>query len=151
MLDNILKFFEQRFIETSSTFHNYNDHDLQIASIALLIEMMYIDDNIADAERTTLIKIVCEKYDLPPNQAEEIMASAEAQLEQTTDYFQYTRMINKCFEPDQKIKLVEYLWQVAFADGRLDAKEEYLVRKVADLLHVPHRDFIRTKIRVKGE
>jgi len=65
-----------------------------------------------------------------------------------TDYFQFTSLINKECSLEQKVRLIESLWKIAFIDGALDMNEEYLVRKIADLLHVPHIDFIMAKNRV---
>ena len=150
MLDSIFDFFERRFVESSPTISEFNEHDLQIASIAILIEMMQIDDEIVPVERKKLLEIICENFGLSSDEATALMAAAESKREQATDYFQFTRLINKGFDPEEKVKLIEYLWQVAFADGRLDLYEEHLVRKIAELLYVPHSDFIKMKLKVSG-
>ena len=62
---------------------------------------------------------------------------------------QHARLINDEFNREQKIHLIEQLWRVAFADQELDRYEEALVRKISELLHVPHRDFIQAKHRVQ--
>lgn len=76
------------------------------------------------------------------------MALAEQQRKQATDYFQFTSLINKGYSLEQKIGLIESLWKIAFIDGVLDMNEEYLVRKIADLLYVPHTAFIMAKNRI---
>jgi uncharacterized tellurite resistance protein B-like protein len=73
---------------------------------------------------------------------------AEQQRKQATDYFQFTSLINKEYSLEQKVRLIESLWKIAFIDGVLDMNEEYLVRKIADLLHVPHTAFIMAKNRL---
>ena len=73
------------------------------------------------------------------------MVLAAAQRTQATDYYQFTSLINRGFSYTQKITLIQLLWEVAFSDGELDIYEEHLVRKIADLLHISHMDFIKTK------
>lgn len=148
MLNNILNFFEQNFVATSPAFEDFNQHDLQLATIALLIEMMHIDDTCTAKERVATLRVVCEKFLLSEDQANELIGEAESKRQQATDYYQFTRLLNQSFTSKQKIKLIEYLWEVAFADGVLDQHEEHMLRKIADLLHVAHKDFLQMKFRV---
>lgn len=148
MLDNILKLFDQHFVDSAPAFEKFDEHDLQLATIALLIEMMHIDDTCTADERSATLKAVCEKFSLPEDQANELINEAESHRQQSTDYFQFTRLINKGFTAEQKVKLIENLWTVAFADGVLDLHEEHMVRKISDLLHVPHIDFLKMKHKV---
>jgi uncharacterized tellurite resistance protein B-like protein len=77
-----------------------------------------------------------------------LLALADQQRKQATDYFQFTSLINKEYSVEQKVGLIESLWKIAFVDGVLDIDEEYLVRKIANLLYVPHSAFIMAKNRV---
>ena len=78
------------------------------------------------------------------------MALAEKEAGAATDCYQFTSQINLAFSSAQKVKLIEHLWRVAYGDGTLHKYEEHLIRKLADLLHVPHEGFIATKLRVRG-
>jgi uncharacterized tellurite resistance protein B-like protein len=79
----------------------------------------------------------------------ELLEMAEAERVESTDYFQFTSLINGAYAPEQKIELVALLWRVAYANEALHSHEEYLVRKVADLLYVPHGAFIAAKHRAR--
>lgn len=125
-------------------------HKLQIACAALLIEMMYMDDRVHDEERDMLESRIQDVFSLTQQDTNELVALAVQQREQATDYYQFTSLINKEFTMEQKIDLVRSLWQIAYADGELDEMEEYLVRKVSELLYVPHQAFIMTKNEVNG-
>ena len=92
---------------------------------------------------------VRKRFGLTAAQADELLRLAEVEVRQATDYYQFTSLINRNFTPAQKEHMIELLWQVAYADGALDRYEEHLVRKIADLIHVPHRIFIATKIRAR--
>lgn len=123
---------------------------LQIACAALLIEMMYMDDRVQAKEREMLETRVRDFFSLSEQEVDDLVALAAQQREQATDYYQFTSLINKEFSQQQKVDLVRSLWQVAYADGSLDELEEYLVRKVSELLYVSHQAFIMTKNQVNG-
>ena len=76
---------------------------------------------------------------------------SHSEKHEATDYYAFTSLLNAHYTQQQKIKLVEDLWQLAYADNELDKYEEHLLRRLADLLHVPHHDFIRTKHKVLKE
>jgi uncharacterized tellurite resistance protein B-like protein len=86
---------------------------------------------------------------LDESQVEELMACAEAERAHSTDYYQFTSRINQSYGAAQKAKLIELLWRVAYADKVLDKCEEHLVRKIADLLYVPHSVFVAAKHRAQ--
>lgn len=122
---------------------------LQIASAALLLEMVTMDDKIEAIEKEAVLSLVQQRFSLTPEQASTLSHLAEQQRKEAVDYYQFTSLINKSYSLDQKIELIESLWEVAFVDGDLDMHEEYLVRKIADLLYVPHVSLMKTKHRVK--
>ena len=63
----------------------------------------------------------------------------------------FTSVVHDRFDAHEKVKLIECLWRVAFADGNVDKYEEHMLRRIAELLHISHRDFIRTKLEVQAE
>ena len=74
---------------------------------------------------------------------------AEAEADDSIDHYQFTSLIKTGFSQEQKQKVVEYLWAVAFADENADKHEEYLVRKIANLIGVSHKEFIKAKLRAR--
>ncbi len=146
MLNQIKHFFEQHLAHSEPEGHS--EEKSQLASIVLLLEMMHMDDNVEPIEQEKLLSLIQQSYSLSAEQARSLMALAEQQRKQATDYFQFTSLINKHCNLQQKVGLIESLWKIAFIDGKLDMDEEYLVRKIADLLYVPHTAFIMTKNRV---
>jgi uncharacterized tellurite resistance protein B-like protein len=124
-------------------------HSIEVACAVLLVEMVRMDGEIQDAERAVVLRAVREKFGLSPEDADALMQLAEAEAQQSTDYFQFTSLINKRFTPEQKARLIEHMWSVAYADAELDLYEEHLVRKIADLLYVPHSAYIAAKLRAR--
>ncbi len=148
MLNQIKLFFEQHLALPAS--EKPIEEQLQLASVALFMEMIVMDEEGETKERELISSLVQKSFSLTAEQAEALIATAEQQREQANDYYQFTSLINKNCSLDQKIQLIESLWRIAFVDGKLGAQEEYLVRKLADLLYVPHIDFIMTKNRVNS-
>jgi uncharacterized tellurite resistance protein B-like protein len=76
---------------------------------------------------------------------------AQEEARSATSLFQFTSLINSSYGYPEKIRLLHHMWEVAWADGRVDRYEEHLIRKVADLLYLSHGDFIRAKLASKPE
>lgn len=146
MLDQIKLFFEKHLAlplpEAAA------EEQLQQALVVLFMEMMTMDDVCQDTERAAILSLVKKCFSLSTEQAETLMTTSEQKRQQAVDYYEFTSLINKRFSPEEKIQFIQSLWQIAYVDGELDPQEEYLVRKIADLLGVPHTDFIMTKLRV---
>lgn len=147
MLKKIQDFFGQ-FIDAGLNANEADDpRALQLATAALLMEMMRMDDRIAPAERATALAALRGEFGLAQGELDTLVALAEEEAKQATSYYQFTSLINKRCNAAQKAKIVEYLWQVAYADGHLDSHESHLLRKIADLLYVPHADYVAAKQR----
>jgi len=145
---SIKQFFETRIFATAVSVEEWSEQELQMATAVLLIEMIHMDDKIEPEELDMVFRLICDKFSLSPEDAGSLISLAEEQRDNATDYYQFTSLINKGFNYEQKLKLVECLWEVAFADGELDMYEEHMVRKIADLIHIPHSMLIQIKNRV---
>ncbi len=147
MLVKITEYFRaQLSIEVEST----PQQPLQLAAAALLIELSRADFQHDSAEQAAIKQALKACFGLSEQQLDELIALAEEENRQATSLYQFTRLINDHYSPEQKYQLVKMLWQVAAADGNICKYEDHLVRKVADLIYVSHRDFIRAKHEVLG-
>ena len=124
-------------------------HAIQLATAALLVEVGRLDRDIDAAERAALLRAVRGRFGLDAGEAETLIDLAEAEAREATDYYQFTSLINKHFTPEQKQRVIEHMWTIAYADAELNLYEEHLVRKIADLLYVPHATVIAAKIRAR--
>jgi uncharacterized tellurite resistance protein B-like protein len=149
MFNQIKLFFEQHLALSAPD--DTSEEKLQIATVVLFLEMMYMDDKVDSKEQEIILSLIHQNFSLTAEQTTALIELAEQQRKQATDYFQFTSLINKEYSLEQKVRLIESLWKIAFIDGVLDMNEEYLVRKIADLLHVPHTAFIMAKNRIKPE
>ncbi|MEE9524710.1 MAG: TerB family tellurite resistance protein, partial [Thermodesulfovibrionales bacterium] len=99
--------------------------------------------------RRTIINSIRSKFSLTEDETKELIKLAEEESRNASSYHEFTSLINAAFNIEKKIKIVEHLWEVAFADSELEKHEEHLIRKISNLLYVPHKEFIATKLRVK--
>jgi uncharacterized tellurite resistance protein B-like protein len=113
--------------------------------------MTHMDDEVSPIERATVTEVLTRSFELSPDEAAALIDCADAERDGSTDYFQFTSLINGHFDATDKARLIEALWRVAYADDRLCKHEEFLVRKISDLLYVPHAVFIQAKHRVDAE
>ena len=148
MLKAIKQFFESHIgqVEEQSV---DSEHRLQVATAALLIEIARADFHIEDQELEHIAAALKAKFELSSQEVEDLIALATQEAEQAISYYDFTSLINQEFSFEQKIKVIELMWQVAYADDYLQKYEEALIRKISDLLYIPHSDFIAAKHRVK--
>jgi uncharacterized tellurite resistance protein B-like protein len=125
------------------------EHAVQLATAVLLVEVMRADTDIEAAERATVLNALRDKFDLAPDEVDRLVELAEHTSRNATDFFSYTSRIHDSFDMAQKVRMVEAMWRVAYADGVLSAHENHVMRKVADLLYIPHGAYVGAKRRAK--
>jgi uncharacterized tellurite resistance protein B-like protein len=145
-LKNLLTSF---FMPDGAAAHAQGQHRLQLATAVLLFDVMRSDDDISTAERAQTLAALRQRFGLSDDALAQLMAQAEQTAVHANDYFSFTSAMNDEFTQAQKIQVVEFMWQVAYADGTLDANENHLVSKIAGLLHVTHGEYIGAKMRAK--
>ena len=150
MLKKIQSFFEKNFIADSNKVINI-EHQLNLAAAALLVEMVLQDEHIDSAEVASVKQLLCKQFNLSTTEAEDLYLLAEEEKHSATDYHQFTKLIASHYTQPQKIQLIESLWKVAFSDQVLDRYEEHMVRRIADLIHVSHKDFIQARHRAENK
>jgi uncharacterized tellurite resistance protein B-like protein len=125
-------------------------HDLKLATAALLFEVVRADGQITEPERVILRTAVGSTFDLPGPELDELLRAAEEASKKAISLYEFTQVVDTSLPLDDKKRVIELLWLVAFADSVKDALEEHTIRQIAGLLHVSHPDFIDAKIRARG-
>ncbi|MBX9716527.1 MAG: TerB family tellurite resistance protein [Burkholderiaceae bacterium] len=125
------------------------EHARRLASAVLLVEVMRSDAEILPSERDAVLSALQSRFALSGDEAARLLDLAHDTARDATDFFQFTSKINDAFDMEQKISLVEHMWQVAYADGILSAHENHVMRRIADLLHVPHGAYVSAKMRAR--
>ena len=144
MLDALKRFFEARFDDDAPGV----EHDaIELATAALLVEMQRADNVDDERDEHTIRELLARHFHLDDEAVDRLVTLANERADRSVSLHEFTRLIHARFDVAQKTTIVEMLWRVAFADGRVDAHEEHLVRKVADLLYLPQAAFIQAKER----
>ena len=140
-----MKFFQQIFACPGGSDSLDADQTRRLAAAALLIEVARAD-SVQDAEEEATMRDLLERsLGLTAEESSSLLAEANEQVDHATSLYEFTRMVNDHYSPEERSELVANLWRVAFADAELDKYEEHLIRRVSDLLYVPHSEFIRGK------
>jgi uncharacterized tellurite resistance protein B-like protein len=151
MIDALKEFFQLKAASGPAPTPEAHDHALRLAAGVLLFEIVRADNKVEEAERTVMRTALQSTFDMTPDEVVSVMRSSEEHSRTASSIYEFTSLVDGAFSADQKKRVVEMLWLVAFADGVKDANEEHMVRKIAGLLHVAHPDFIDAKIKARGQ
>jgi uncharacterized tellurite resistance protein B-like protein len=121
------------------------------AACVLLLEVAHADNLLMEDELTAVSRAVMERFGLDQQAAMELVEESEVVREGSHDLWQFARTINESLSVEEKIGLLEDIWRVIYADGRLQSHEDYLVHKLMDLLRLNHQQFIAAKLKVLAE
>ena len=119
---------------------------LDKACSALLIEVAYADKIFEESEIISLKESLKETYNIDEQIIDELISDAKKTVDESTSLYEYTRVVNDEFDYSDKLELLSRIWKLAFADGNLDKYEDHLIRKISDLIHISHSDFIKIKL-----
>ena len=146
MLASLRQFFEDNLaIRTDAK----DARRVEVATAALLVEVMRLD-GASQTERDAVLAALERTFALTRDEASGIVALADAEVRESVGYYQFTSLINRHYSATDKARVVEAMWRVAYADDTLSAHEQHVIRKVADLLHVGHGDYIAAKLRARN-
>jgi uncharacterized tellurite resistance protein B-like protein len=148
MIDLVKKFFGKDTMDDRADQGEERSHDIHIATCALFLEMSNIDGEFSETEREGIIAILKRDYHLSDENAAALIDASNKELEGSIDLWQFTNLINQNYSIEEKTRIIEMVWRIAYADGKLDKHEDYLVHKLANLLRLNHRQLIEAKLKV---
>ncbi|MDX1593211.1 MAG: TerB family tellurite resistance protein [Gammaproteobacteria bacterium] len=139
----------QRLLETRLAPDASDERDagntLELVTAALLVETARADFDDAPEELALVERLIATHFDLDDEAAADLLAAADTKVEDAVSLFEFTRLLNDRLDEPRKLRVLEMMWRVAHADGHVDKHEEHLLRRVADLLHLSHGDFVRLR------
>jgi uncharacterized tellurite resistance protein B-like protein len=150
VLNKLTRFIERHLQPADDASPKLSNHQKQVAIAALLVEVAIADHNFTDAELQHLHQTLQHQFSLAPTEISELIEIAKSESNKATSLHQFTKLINQHCDAQEKFNLLKSLWEVAYADGNLDKYEDYIIRKIADLIYVPHSEFIRAKSITKA-
>jgi uncharacterized tellurite resistance protein B-like protein len=129
----------------------FDENDYRLAAAALLVHTAAIDGNISDAERAKLHTVIKQRFELDDDATDQLVAEAEAAEERAIDLYQFTARLNRSLDEQGRVRMVEMMWQIVYADGKVTEFEDNLVWRAADLLGISGNERIALRQRVSGQ
>ncbi len=121
------------------------------AAAALLLEVAFSDNDFSDTERAAMPNLLHQHTKLSLKECEELIEIAQQDVDHALSLHQFTHYLNEQFTLDQKLDLCITLWKVALADQYIDKYEDNMIRKIADLLHLRHSEFMQCKHKARAQ
>lgn len=145
-----LKNFITEISGTDQTGQRFDEEDYRLAAAALLIHIANVDGVTDLAEQRRLKAIIEERFGLTANETAELIAAAEQSDREAVDFYRFTSVLKRALDDEGRQKIVEMLWDIAYADGNADEFEENTIWRIAELLGVSSRDRVLLRQRVAG-
>lgn len=151
MFENLRDFFQDHIGGNDTGPDPEGPSSVELAAAVLMVEISLADSSLDDRERTVIETALQERFGLAEPAALALIDTAERTVDRATSLYDFTHLINEEMSREDKVQVIRLLWEVAFADAVLDKYEEYYIRKIADLLYVPHAKLMREKHRAAGD
>jgi uncharacterized tellurite resistance protein B-like protein len=148
MLDIFKRFFGNTVKDGQTTAGRDKEQDVIVAACALFLEIGRVDETFTKQEMEKVLSILKQKYGLSGEEADSLIDEANHELEESVDLWQFARVINENYDNDEKVALIERLWQIVYVDGKMDKYEHYLMNKLSNLLRLSHKQLIDAKLKV---
>jgi uncharacterized tellurite resistance protein B-like protein len=149
MLKTLKDLFDGLLPPTPEADPQATEHALQLATAVMLVEVMRADTSFHPGEREAVLHALHDHFALSTDEAQRLAELAQTTAKNATDLFSFTSCINERFEMPQKLRMVEHMWRVAYADGQLSAHERHVLWRIADLLHVPQGAYVHARLRAE--
>lgn len=150
MLDRLKDFFNTN-LNDKSIVNNERERHLKISACAILLEIADADDLITKEEQKRIIDLMKEKFSLNDNEVSELIKQTQKERDNSVSIYEFTDILNKNLNENEKYQIVKNLWEIAYADGELDKYEDYYIKKISNNLNLHHKDRIAAKLEVKKE
>jgi len=147
-----MKNFLQKFLDLEPENADGKDleRSLQVATAVLLVEVARADFVVQDEEKASLRHLLARQFDLSGEQLDALMSEAVADADRLVSIQHITRLLNEHYQHAMKVRVVEMMWQLVYADGDKDHYEEHLIRQVAELLYLSHGEFIQARHKAEN-
>ncbi len=138
------------FTDKANKDNDTTSHAVELATAVLMYEIVRADHLCSETEKTVFQQRLLRHFPLAKEELLELEALTEKHVGEASDLVQFTRVINQQCSSQQKRAILDSLWVIAFSDGILDPHEEHLIRRIADLLYLPHSQFIQSKLAAQS-
>lgn len=144
MLRKFLDLFTEQVEKEAST-----DTTVEMATAALMYEVVHADASVDTLEEDKVRGLLREHFSIDSAALDALTQAGAENAREAVDLVQFTRVLNDHYTAEQRTDILQKLWTVAFADQNLDKHEEHIIRRIADLMHIPHSLFIQSKLNAQ--
>ena len=145
MINRIKALFEA---PDGSSVEAHSVDEIQLAAAALLVEAACLDESYDEVEREAILNAVKHEFELTDEECETLILEAEAAQHEATDLYRFIRKFDANFGHAERLRLIEMLWRVVYADGELHPYESNLILRIGGMLHVTDRERAEARQRV---
>ncbi len=151
MISKFRKWLEQTLENDFATSSVDKQELINMAAAVLFVEVMHADHQVDKREKDVVKNALMESFSLSRQDADELLKQAENRVRDVTSLHEFTSLLHGRLTNEEKVTLIEQIWRIILADDEIDKYEEHLVRRIAELLYVSHKDFIRAKLSAQGD
>ncbi len=152
MISKIKTFFQDNVLGAGNEGISHTPQkNIHKASAALMVEVMLSDGQLDRKEEEGIKLLLTNAFDLSPSECDELISLAQEEVKDSISLYEFTGQVNTHFSALEKFELIKHMWHIAFIDNELDKYEESLIRQVADLIYLPHSQFIKAKSVAKED
>lgn len=148
MFKTIAAFIEEKLSPQQEAIDD--QHLMHLAAAALLLEVSRADFDIQNEELEEIANALQQRFNFTKEEVQNLINLALTEQDHYISIHPFVKIVNDGCTAEEKRMLLQDLWRIAYADNKLDKYEEYQIRKIADLLYLPHSAFIQTKLKVLG-
>jgi len=152
MISKIKTFFQDKVLSSDCEgMANTSHKSIHKASAALMVEVMLSDGQLNSKEEEGIKALLTRAFDLTQEECDELFCLAQDEVNNSISLYEFTGQVNLHFSANDKFELIKHMWHIAFIDNELDKYEESVIRQVADLIYLPHSQFIKAKSVAKND
>lgn len=148
MLDRLRHFIIDVISPEAPEHRSFDETGCKLAATALFIHIISLDGQPSDVEIRKLHELIETRFGLDPGTANKLITSATLAEGEAVDLYQFTSVLMRSLNDEDRLRIVEMMWELVYADGRVSEFEENVVWRAADLLAISSRDRIELKHRV---
>ena len=150
MLKRLEKFFKDNIQDSDNSNPASSGDRIKVATTVLFLEMAYADFEIDPQEEHEIKSALHDLFDIDETEITGLIQDAKIQRASKNDIWNFTNSLKSEFDKSERLEILDRLWQLVFADGRVDKYEDALIRKITTLLGLEHGDMIQSKLKTQN-
>lgn len=150
MFDSLRQFIADVVSPTAQEQQSFDDTGYRLAATALLVHVISLEGEPSAVEKNKLHELIEARFKLDPGTADQLIAAATIEEGDAVDLYHFTSVIMRAVDEPSRLRIIEMMWELVYADGRVSEFEDNVVWRAADLLGISSRDRVEMRRRVSA-